>query len=67
MDGTFQTQVVIEEFDGFGRQGQHADLVSFAADPDLRLGQLEILTIERQYFAGSQAMQQHQTDDGQVA
>ena len=43
----FQTQIVIEEFHGFAGERQHANPLAFAQDPDLRVGELDVLEIER--------------------
>jgi hypothetical protein len=47
----FQAQIVIEQFHRFARQRQDANPFALALDPDLRLGELNVLAVERQDFA----------------
>ena len=63
----FQTQILVEDLDDFRGQWQNALLVSLAENPHLRIGQLEILKLESQNFAGAEAIQQHQADQGEIA
>ena len=63
----FQAQIFFDDFDDFRRQRQNAFLVSFAENPHLRRGQLEILELKGQYFAGTQTIEQHQTNKGEIA
>jgi hypothetical protein len=58
---------VIQQIYGFGSQRQKADLAALAAHTDLRLGQQQVVPIERQYFLGAQAREQHQTHNGEIA
>src|SRR5215469_1555608 len=62
----FQRHIVIEQFQGFASQWQHANPITLAADTDLRVCNLDVFAVERQDFAGPQTMQEHQADDGQV-
>jgi hypothetical protein len=56
----------LEHLDGFGGQRQQALLISFAEDPDVRIGQLEIFESEIEGLTGAQAVQQHQGDQGEI-
>ena len=64
---SFETEIWIEDLDEFRRQWQNALLVCFAEDAQLGVGQLEILQLESEDFAGAQAIEQHQTDHGKIA
>ena len=65
--GPFQTQIFFEDLADFLRQGHDALLISFAENPQMRLGQAEILQPQSQDFAGAQAIEQHQAHQGQIA
>jgi hypothetical protein len=40
---------------------------AFTEDPHLGIGQLEILELKSQDFAGTQPIEQHQADQGEIA
>jgi hypothetical protein len=63
----FQPQIFFEDFDDFRRQGQNAFLVSFAEDPHLRIRQLGILDLKSRHLARTQASEQHQAHQGEIA
>ena len=63
----FEPQIFVEDLENFRRQGHDALLVSFAKNPHLRIGQLEILQLESQHFTGAQAIEQHQAYQGEIA
>ena len=65
--GPFQPQIFFEDFDDFRRHGQNALFISFAEDPHLGIGQLEILDLKSQRLAGAQTVEQHQTHQGEIA
>ena len=64
---SFQPQIVFENLDDFRRQRQNAFLVPFAEDSHLCLGQLEIFELKGQHLAGTQTIEQHQADQGEIA
>src|SRR5215831_6706122 len=65
--GSLQPEVVIQKLDGFGSQGQQPGLVSLATDTDLRLREQHVVAVESDHLPRAQTLQQHQSDDGQVA
>jgi hypothetical protein len=58
---------MIQKLDGFGSQRQQSGFAPLAVDADFRLGEQHIVAVESDHLAGTQALQQHQSDDGQVA
>jgi hypothetical protein len=57
---------VVKELVRFRSERQEASLVAFAAHTDLRFGQQKVVTIQIQDFLRAEALQQHQSHDGQV-
>jgi len=64
--GTFQEQVVIQQLDNLWSQRQAARFAALAAHAHLRFGQDQVFAVEREHFAGSQTVEKHQADDGQI-
>ena len=54
---TFQAQVMIEQVQGFAGERQNANLFALAQDLNLGVRDVDVLAVERQDFAGPQAMQ----------
>jgi hypothetical protein len=63
---SFQPQIVLQDFDGFHWQWQNALLIALAQNAKFRLRQLEILELESQDFMGTQAIQEHQSDQREI-
>jgi hypothetical protein len=57
---------MIEQLSCFRSQGKKAGLITLAAHADLRFRQQQIVLIQVQDLLGSEPLQQHQTDDGQI-
>jgi len=55
---------VIEQLNGFWRQGKEAKFVAFPANPKVRFGKQHIVAIQRQYLGGAKPLQEHQTHKG---
>ena len=62
-----QAEIMIEKLHGFRGQGEKPFLIAFPMHTDLRFRQKQILAIQIQDFPGAQSLQQHETDDGQIA
>src|SRR5215469_13346944 len=60
-------QVVFEDLESVGGQGHEAFLTSLADDVKASFGEGQVLQLELEHFAGAQAIEQHQSYDGQVA
>ena len=66
-EGSFQVQIMVEGLDDFGGQGQDAGLASLAEDAQLGIGELQILELEGQDLTRTQAIQEHQAHQGEIA
>jgi hypothetical protein len=64
---SFQALIFFEDLADFLRQGQDPLLISFAENPQVCLGEAEILHPQSQDFAAAQAIEQHQAHQGQIA
>ena len=67
VEGPLQAQVVIQQLDGFSGQWQPTRLTPLASHAHLRFRQQQVVAIKREYFARAQAIQEHQTYDGQIS
>jgi hypothetical protein len=57
---------VIQELQDFRSQRQAARFAALAVDAQLRFRQQQIVAVEGAHFAGTQAIEEHQANDGQV-
>jgi len=64
---SFQAQIVLQDLEGFCRQGQDALFVAFAEDAEVCIRQAEIFELKVEHLAGTHAIQQHEGDDGKIA
>jgi hypothetical protein len=60
-------QIILEDLEDFVGQRQDPFLGSLAEDAQLGIGQLQIFELEGQDFAGTQAVEQHQACQGEIA
>jgi len=54
----------LEDFEGFGGQGQDTPLVAFTQDGEAGFGRGEVFELEAEDFAGAQTIEQHESHDG---
>ena len=57
----------MQDLQGVGGQGHETLLMTLAENFKPSFGEREILQLELKHFAGAQAVEQHQSDDGQIA
>ena len=65
--GAFQAKIALQHLHDFGRQRHSALFSAFAQDALQGIGQFQILELERQDFARTQAVEQHEAHHGEIA
>ena len=63
----FQAHVMLQQLNRLGSQWKETDLATFPVDAELCFRQQQIVAVESQDLLRSQALEQHQTDNGEVA